>query len=209
MWLSLKVRGDYGRAQIALQEAAGIFESAGDRSGAAWSLNQQGDIAREQHNLVLASELYQRALTVFRDVGDNWGTARSLADLGSIYCEQRDFPAGHAAYSEALEIFAELGHKRGMARVLEGAACLAAARGHGRRALSLAAAAARLRRVIGAQLTQAEQSKLESALRQAWESVGEEEGREAWERGAALSLERAIQYSMEEPAATTSSPRAR
>ena len=203
-----KVRGDYGRAQIALQEAAGIFESAGDRSGAAWSLNQQGDIAREQRNLGLASELYQRALAVFRDVGDNWGTARSLADLGSIYCEQREFSSGHAAYSEALEIFAELGHKRGMARVLEGAACLAAARGYGRRALSLAAAAARLRRVIGAQLTQAEQSKLESALRQAWESVSEDEGREAWERGAALSLERAIQYSMEEPAATTSSPRA-
>ena len=42
----VKVRGDYPRARWALREATDIFEELGDRSGAAWSINQQGDIAR-------------------------------------------------------------------------------------------------------------------------------------------------------------------
>jgi predicted ATPase/DNA-binding winged helix-turn-helix (wHTH) protein len=42
----LKVRGDYPRARWALREAADIFDELGDRTGSAWSINQQGDIAR-------------------------------------------------------------------------------------------------------------------------------------------------------------------
>ncbi|MBV8053059.1 MAG: winged helix-turn-helix domain-containing protein, partial [Acidobacteriaceae bacterium] len=38
-----KLREDFFRAQVALREATAIFEQVGDRSGAAWSINQQGD----------------------------------------------------------------------------------------------------------------------------------------------------------------------
>ncbi len=44
----VKVRGDYPRARWALREAADIFEELGDRTGGAWSINQQGDIARDR-----------------------------------------------------------------------------------------------------------------------------------------------------------------
>ena len=50
----VKVRGDYPRARAALREATEIFEDLGDRSGAAWSTNQLGDIAREQGDLTAA-----------------------------------------------------------------------------------------------------------------------------------------------------------
>ena len=92
---------------------------------------------------------------------ETWGSARSLTDLAYIDCEQGDHVAAHAACREALEIFAGLGHRRGMARALEGSACLALAQGHAARALTLAAAAAYLRRLISAPLPQAEQSKLD------------------------------------------------
>lgn len=195
----VKVRGDYSRAQLALREATGIFEELGDRSGAAWSINQQGDIAREEGNLAVARDLYQRALSAFREAGDRWGSARSLADLGYIYCEQGDYVAAHAAYREALEGFADLGHRRGIARALEGSACLAAVQGHAARALKLAAAAAHLRRTISAPQPQAEQLKLDQNLSPAWEALSEPEGRDAWAEGSAMSLEKAIQYSLEEP----------
>ena len=115
-----------------------IFEELGDRTGAAWCISQQGDIARAQDDLAAARGLYQRALSVFRETGDPWGSARSLTDLAYIDCEQGNHQAAHAACSEALEIFAGLGHRRGIARALEGSACLALAQGHAERALKLA-----------------------------------------------------------------------
>jgi hypothetical protein len=107
--------------------------------------------------------------------------------------------AAHAAYREALEIFAGLGHRRGMARAMEGSACLALAQGHAERALKLAAAGAHLRQLTSAPLHQAEQSKLDQTLLPAWESLSEAEGKRAWAEGSAMSLEKAVQYSLEEP----------
>jgi predicted ATPase/DNA-binding winged helix-turn-helix (wHTH) protein len=195
----VKVRGDYPRARWALREAAEIFEELGDRSGAAWSINQQGDIAREGGDVASAWVLYQRALLAFRETGDPWGSARSLTDLGSIDCEQGNYEGAHTAYREALEIFAALGHRRGTARVLEGSGCLALAQGHAARALTLAAAAAHLRRLISAPLTQAEQLKLDRMLSPAWKALGATEGQDAWAKGSAMNLENAIRYSLEEP----------
>ncbi len=194
----VKVRGDYPRARWALREAADIFEELGDRTGAAWSINQQGDIAREQGDMAAARGLYQYALSAFREAADPWGSARSLTDLAYIDSEQGDHLAAHAGYREALEIFAGLGHRRGMARALEGSAGLALAQGHAERALKLAAAAAHLRQLISAPLHQAEQSKLDQTLQPAWKSLGETEGKRAWAEGSEMSVERAIQYSLEE-----------
>ncbi len=191
--------GQYARARSALQEAAQIFEELGDRNGAAWSLNQQGDIAREQGDLAEARGLYQSALSAFRDAGDRWGSARSLTDLGRIDCEQGNYLSAEAAYREALEIFAALAHRRGLARALEGSACLALARGYSARALKLAAAAANLRRLIGAPLPQAEQAKLDQILLPAWTQLGGDESKRAWTEGSSLSLEQAIEYSMAIP----------
>lgn len=195
----VRVRGDYPAAQAALREATNIFEELGDRSGAAWSLNQQGDIAREQQDLPVARTLYQDALSIFREAGDRWGSARSLADLGYVCGDQGDYAAAHAAYCEALKIFAELGHRRGLARTLEGFACLAVARGGAARALKLAAAAAHLRRVIGAPLPLAEQTELDQTLLAARKSLGENEGSAAWSEGWSMNMEKAIEYSLKEP----------
>lgn len=200
----VKVRGDYPRAQWALSEATEIFTELGDHNGAAWSINQQGDIARAQGDMAAAQKFYQGALSTFRASEDPWGCARSLTDLGSIDCEQGDYAGAHAAYREALEIFAGLGHRRGIARALEGSACLSFAQGHAARALTLAAAAATLRRQISAPLPQADQSKLDRMLLPAWKSLSEKDGNSAWEKGSAMSLEDAIQYSLEEPKSATS-----
>ncbi len=195
----VKVRGDYPRARWALGEATVIFEKLGDRSGAAWSLNQQGDIARAQGDMATAAGLYERALKAFREVGDPWGSARSLTDLAYIEHERGNHAAAHAGYHEALEIFTSLGHRRGMARALEGCACLAMAQSHAERALRLAASAAHLRHVISAPLTLAEQSRLDQTLLPAWESLSESESKKAWDEGTEMSLEKAIQYSLEGP----------
>jgi len=203
----VKILGDYARARWALSEAREIFEQLGDGKGAAWSINQQGDIALAQGDVVAARELYECALVAFREAGDPWGAARSLTDLAYIDCDRGDHVAAHAACREALEIFAGLGNRRGIARAIEGSACLALGQGHAERALTLAAAAAHLRQLIGAPLRPAEQSKLDQTLAQAWELLGEATGKRAWTEGSALSLAKAIEYSLEEPpSASAGSP---
>jgi hypothetical protein len=44
-----------------------------------------------------------------------------------------------------------------------------------------------------------EQSKLDAMMSSAWKSLSESEGKSAWAKGSAMSMERAIQYSREEP----------
>ena len=200
----VKVRGDYARARWALSEAREIFDELGDGSGAAWSINQQGDIACAQDDVATARELYQRALAAFRAAGDPWGSARSLTDLAHIDCDRGDHVAAHAACREALEIFARLRDRRGIARALEGSACLAQAQARSERALTLGGAAAYLRQSIGAPLNQAEQWKLDQKLLPAWESLGEGEGKRAWAYGSAMSLTKAIEYSLAEPSISRS-----
>jgi predicted ATPase/DNA-binding winged helix-turn-helix (wHTH) protein len=200
----VRVRGDYPRAQWASREATQIFDELGDPSGAAWSINQQGDISSEQGDLSAARELYQRALSVFRESGDRWGCARSLTDLGYIHCAQGKHSAAKASYREAMEIFRDLRHRRGVARALEGYACLAVKQGLAVRGLKLAAAATHLRQLIRAPLRQAEQRELDQMLRPAWEALAGPEGNAAWVEGSAMDVERAIQYSLEEPKSTTS-----
>ncbi|PWT97328.1 MAG: hypothetical protein C5B51_31635 [Terriglobia bacterium] len=200
-----KVRGDYARARRAVLEAVEIFEELHDRSGIAWSLNQQGDIAREEGDVAASRAFYECALLAFREAGDRWGAARSLADLGSMACEQGDHSAAQAAYRESLEIFAAVGHRRGIARAWEGLACLALARGDAVRALSLAAAAAHLRQRIGAPLPPAEQSRLDQHLQLAWESLSHGEGKDAWAEGWEMSMEAAVQYSMQTESAMSGS----
>jgi predicted ATPase/DNA-binding winged helix-turn-helix (wHTH) protein len=195
----VKIRGDYERASLALSEATAIFEQLGDRSGAAWSLNQQGDIKRDQCEVAGARGLYQRSLAIFREAGDQWGVARSLTDLGSIDCEEENYESAHAAYSEALQIFMGLGHRRGIARVVEGFGCWALSKGDARQALRLCGAAMHLRRLIGAPLPPAEQSKLDQALRPAWDSLTEEAAHGAWAEGYAMSVEKIVRYCLAEP----------
>lgn len=194
----VRARGDYPRARWALGEATEIFEELGDRSGAAWSTNQLGDIARATGDTAGARLLYERALTIFRDAGDPWGSARSLADLGYIYFEQGSHSLANGAFREALQIFAAQGHRRGIARVFEGYACLAVAEEQAKRALTLAAAATQLRKLISTPLSQAEQSPLDKTLHCARKALTESEVRNAWNRGSTMSLDEAIQCSLGE-----------
>jgi predicted ATPase/DNA-binding winged helix-turn-helix (wHTH) protein len=194
----VRVRGDHSRARRALSEAAEIFQELGDCSGRAWSINQQGDIARAQGDISAARELYKNALSIFRETGDAWGSARSLTDLAYIDCERGDHVSAEAACREALKIFAGLRHRRGIARALESSACLSLAQGDAERALKLAAAATHLRQSISAPLHKAEQLKLDQTLLLAWQSVTGGEGTRAWAEGSAMSLENAMQYSLNE-----------
>ena len=194
-----KMRGDFRRATTALAEAISVFRERGDDSGAAWSINQSGDLELEQDRIESAHDLYREALAMFRKSDDRWGCARSLTDLGYVHCMRGEFAAAREAFREATELFVKLGHRRGIARAIEGQACVAAANGNAVRARILEAAATRLRSQIGAPLTKADHGRLTARLCSAGTSLDSTEENLAWRRGSEMSLESAIQFSLEEP----------
>jgi tetratricopeptide (TPR) repeat protein len=186
------LQGDYARARSLYAECLSIFQGLGDRTGVAWSLNYQGDVARDQGDSAAARTLYEQGLAIFRELGDRWGIAGTLADLGSLAKEQGNYPAARSLYGESIKSFQELDHKRGIARLLECFACSAAAQLEAERSLRLAGAAAALRQNIGAPLTPAEQAKLEAALEPARQALTNTAGVTAWLEGWAFTVEKAI-----------------
>ena len=93
---------------------------------------------------------YQRGADLFRSIGDVLGVARSAIDLGHLACEERDLAAAHALFGEALDMFERLDQRLGVAIALEAFACAALVEGDRDRALTLAGAAAAVRRAGGA-----------------------------------------------------------
>ncbi len=187
------MQGDFVRARSLHAECLAIFGGLGDRTGIGWSLNSQGDIAREQGDSAAAQMLYEQALAIFRELGDRWGIAGTLTDLGNLAREQRNFPLAHSLYREGLILFMTLEHKRGIARLLENVACSAAAQLEAERSLRLAGAAAALRQNIGTPLTPAEQSKLEAMLDPARQALGNTASATVWLEGWVMPVDEAIQ----------------
>jgi len=143
-------QGHHADARAALAEAHELFGQAGHIIGQAWSLNHLGDVARSAGELAEARLHYQRGADLFRASGEALGVARSAIDLGHLACEEGDIATAHALFGEALDTFERLSQRIGVAIVLEAFACAALVAGDRQRALTLAGAAAAVRRSGGA-----------------------------------------------------------
>jgi len=170
-----------------------MFRKAGDEAGVAWTLNYQGDVAREKADFGTARSYCQKSLAAFRQLRDGWGIASTLSDLAGLSCDQGDNAEARRLYGESIKMFQELGHKRGIARALECLAASAAAQSNAEQSLHLAGAAAALRQRLGAPLSPAEQPRLEKALEFARRTLGSAAGVRAWMEGWAMPVEQAIQ----------------
>ena len=141
--------------------------------------------------------------SAFREAGDHWGI-RTVPDRSwhLSTASRENHLAAHAAYREALKSSLGLGHRRGIARGLEGSACLALAQGHAWRALRLAAAGSAFTPVNQRASASSGASQARRTLLPAWQSLNETRGqRVPGQKDSAMSLEKAIQYSLEEPGA--------
>ncbi len=192
----LKLQGDFARARSLYEECLLIFSGLEDKSGVAWSFNYQGDVACDQGDFGAAQNFYEKGLSIFREIGDRRGIAGALADLGNLAVAQNNYAAAHTLYRESLKIFQELEQKRGVARVLECFACLAATQSHAERSLRLAGTAAALRKNIGSPLTPAEQTKLETTLQAARQSLTNAAGATAWLEGWAMPAEKSVEAAL-------------
>ena len=157
-----------------------------------WTLNYQGDIAKEKADRAAARIYYEESLRAFRELRNGWGIASALSDLASLSCDEGDHAQAHRLYCESIRIFNELGHKRGVARVLESLATSAMAQLRPEQSLRLAGAAAALRERLGTPLLASERPRLEKALETARQKLSNAAGLKAWMEGWAMPMEQAV-----------------
>jgi tetratricopeptide (TPR) repeat protein len=162
----------------------------------AWSLNHQGDVAREQTDMAAAELLYEQAVAMFRELGDRTGIARSLADLGNLACDQGRCATAQRLYAEALRLFCELGEAKLCARVLESIAWAAVEQGNWDRALRVAGAAAGVRQRFRFPLAASAKANLDRRLEPAHRSMTTSVAATAWMEGWSMPLEKAIEYAL-------------
>jgi predicted ATPase len=189
--------GDPQEARARLEQASAMFAEVDDATGMAWCSNHLADIALELGDIAEARRLYEAAARVFREMDDRWGLARSACDLGHLACEEGRYDSASTFFHDALIAFRDLEHKRGMASALEGLARLAHEEAESDRALTLAGAAAALRRAIGVVLRFREQDrKLERTFDGAFAQFDPGFSKHAWTKGWRMATDEALQYAL-------------
>jgi non-specific serine/threonine protein kinase len=136
---------DVRRGRQLEHEALEIYRSLGSQSGEAWLTWALGCNAHFAGDNRRAAPELSQAIELFRELGEPFGLAWALTmrGLAASLLGQRQLATAH--FREALPIFAEVDDVSGLESVLEHLARLAAADGDPRRAVRLAAAAARFR----------------------------------------------------------------
>ncbi len=188
--------GHHQEARTHLEQASAMFAEIADATGMAWCSNHFGDIALELGDTAEARRLYEAGVCVFRKMDDRWGLARSACDLGHLACEEGRYDSARASFYDALIAFRDLEHKRGMASALEGLARLAHQEAESARALTLAGAAAALRRATGAVVRPRKDWRLERTLDGVFAECDPAFSKEAWVTGWHMPADEAIQYAL-------------
>ena len=194
----LRRQGHFDEARRALVEAFQLFLESDNALGQAWSLNHLGDVARASGDPAGAHRLYQRGADIFRAVGDTLGVARSAIDLGHLACEAGDLAIAHALFTEAMQAFTEIHHRLGIAIALEAFACAAILQDDRDRALTLAGAAASVRRTVGAGAPSGgwQGTRHERAIVDLWRH-DDALARARRNAGARLAIDQAVVYALE------------
>jgi len=91
---------------LCTRNASRSFKDWGiDRS--AWSLNSQGDVARDRETH-RRTRIIRQGLAIFRNFGDRWGIAGTLGGSGQHGEGRAGFSAAHSLYRESLKISGKL-----------------------------------------------------------------------------------------------------
>jgi tetratricopeptide (TPR) repeat protein len=110
--------GDNRRASQLYREALASFQKAGDKKGAAATLDHLAMVAHYQGDHERAAALYQEALDLQRALGDTRGTASTLNNLGNLAQDRGDYQQATAMWEEASAMFRAAGDKHSVAGLL-------------------------------------------------------------------------------------------
>jgi tetratricopeptide (TPR) repeat protein len=185
---------DQDRTRGFLRRSLEIYHALGDRHGiarASWALGDAEFVTNPQE----AVHLLQASLDLAREVGDDFLTGWALYVLGATQEKLERHDLARERLQQALRLFAQAGDLPGILFGFEGLAANALSGGQAERAVRLVSAAATLRVSTGTLLADREtQARIDSAGK----GLTEEEIARARSEGAAMTLEEAVAYALEQ-----------
>jgi predicted ATPase/DNA-binding CsgD family transcriptional regulator len=191
-------KDDRAEARALFEEVLGLQRELGDRQGTARSALNLARVTKAQEDYARAWSLLEESLSIGQELGDRLTIASALSEQGDIAFLRGDYSAARSLHEDSLAIKLELGDRMGIARSLFGLAGMAAAQGQAVRASRLVGAATALRLSLGAPLSPAERAQSDGWLRPATRELSSVARVTAVTQGAAMSLEEAIAYALEQ-----------
>jgi non-specific serine/threonine protein kinase len=188
-------RGEWLAARHYYEEALPIRRELGEPVDVAVSLACLGHVERTLGEYDTAQALYEESLALALQQGHPAEITAAQHDLGRLAHQRGRDDEAAAWFTQALPVAYQLNHPRRMAYLLEGFAAIAAHQ-QPERALRLAGAATALRRASGSMLPPSDQAALDDWLAPARQQLGTSRGNAAWEAGAALTAEAAVDLAL-------------
>jgi predicted ATPase/class 3 adenylate cyclase len=125
----LETRRDVSGARACFEEALGIYQRRGDRTGEAKCLNSLGVVARTAGDLTAAETYFVESLALRRELGDVPGTANRLSNLALVLVDRGEIGRALDLLAEAENLDRAAGdqwgiacsaNNRGVAHLLDG-----------------------------------------------------------------------------------------
>ena len=185
---------DFETAAVLHKEALDLAQELGARDGVALAQIGLALASRRQGDYGRARELHLRALSYYREADLAADIAHCLASLGYVEELRGDLDAAEARHQESLRLAGQLPDEAALAFVLEGLACVAAARQQPQRAAVLLGAAESVRARIGTPLPPQDQADVERATDAIVSALGQEAVTGMMEQGRRMSVGEATAY---------------
>jgi DNA-binding CsgD family transcriptional regulator/tetratricopeptide (TPR) repeat protein len=186
-------QGALVEARAAAEEGLVLATHAGWAVGIGLLQSLLGVLSSEAGDLVTAQALLDAGLELRRSGGYlGEDLFQNLGHLGWIVLQQGDRIKARAAFVESVLFQNDMGDQAWLAESLEGCACVEVADHRPLQGLRLAAAAAHLRSIVGAQSAPRARRIVEHWLAQARRSLGRTASEAAWAAGTSMAIEEAI-----------------
>jgi predicted ATPase/DNA-binding XRE family transcriptional regulator len=192
-------RDDRAQARDCAQQSLALSREIGDRWLSAITLITLGELARLDQDYERAALLYNESLTLLRQLGDRWFIAIVLHDVGQLAQYQGRYAEAEAIYVECLTLCRELKNYRGVAMCLEQFAGVAALWGFHERAACLLGAAQAVRTAThtAVETGALDRFDYEHSVALARAGLDDERFDARWAAGRMMTIEKAIEYALE------------
>ena len=193
-------QGEDAGQESLLGESLALYRELGHRGGIAVVLGHLGMEAWARDDGQRARALLEESLALYREVGDQRGVARLLGNLALVELSGGDRARAAALCRESLTLYRRLGDAWALGRYLPILAASAIGEGHPERAARLFAAAVALREHLGVSLPPVARARHDQTVAAVRAALDERAFASAWEAGAAMSVEQALAYGLEDQA---------
>jgi predicted ATPase/class 3 adenylate cyclase len=142
-------QGDHSTATGLASSGLAVYQSLGDKAGAARVLHVLGSVAVGERDFGEARRVFERSGRLAREAGNKSLLATTVVDLGDVALNEGDYERAAQLFDESLELFRELEDRDGTAVALYNLGSTALHREHFDDAATLFEQSLRLFRELG------------------------------------------------------------